>query len=57
LKELLSNLIWVLEYEFSRLEMCWEFYSKPLAGIDHLGDIDIDEKVILKWIIKKEDAV
>jgi hypothetical protein len=30
------------------------FYRKSLKKIDHLEDLSVDSKVILKWILKKE---
>jgi hypothetical protein len=30
-----------------------KFWSEKLKGRDHLEDLGIDEKIILKWILRK----
>jgi hypothetical protein len=30
-----------------------EFYSENLKGRDRLGDLHIDGKIILKWVLRK----
>jgi hypothetical protein len=30
-----------------------KFYSEILKGRDHLGDLGIDRRITLKWILKK----
>jgi hypothetical protein len=34
-----------------------EFLSKSLKGKDHLGDCDIDGRIILKWTLEKLDTI
>jgi hypothetical protein len=31
-----------------------EFWLENLEGRNHLGDLSIDERIILKWILKKQ---
>jgi hypothetical protein len=40
---------------YERREMHRKCKSEVLKGRDHLGDLDVDLKVILKWILKKYD--
>jgi len=30
-----------------------KFWSKSLNGRDHLEDLDVDERIILEWILGK----
>jgi hypothetical protein len=32
--------------------MCTEFWPKP-EGKDHLGDLSVDGRIILIWVLKK----
>jgi hypothetical protein len=34
-------------------EICTKFWWKNLNGRDHLDDIHINERIILKWILEK----
>jgi hypothetical protein len=42
-----------MRHAWERLEMHAEFWSENLKGRYHLGDLLIDERIILKWILKK----
>jgi hypothetical protein len=33
-------------------EMPTKFWFKNLNGRDHLGDLDVDQRILLKWILK-----
>jgi hypothetical protein len=35
------------------MRMCTEFWSENLKEGDHLGDIDLDGRIILERILKK----
>jgi hypothetical protein len=34
--------------------MLTKFYSENVMGIDHLQNLDVDERIILKWVWKKK---
>jgi hypothetical protein len=40
-------------HERGRIEMCTWFWLRNLNLRDHLEDLDIDERIILKLILKK----
>jgi hypothetical protein len=31
--------------------VCTQFWSENLKGIEHLGDLDVDGRIILKWLL------
>jgi hypothetical protein len=39
-----------------RLEMCTKFGFESLNGRDHLEHLNIDGRIILKWILGKEGS-
>jgi hypothetical protein len=40
-------------HEGGRIELCAGFWLGNLNVRDHLEDLGVDERVILKWILKK----
>jgi hypothetical protein len=40
-------------YAWERSEIHTKFWPKSLKGRDHMGDQDTDERIILRWSIRK----
>jgi hypothetical protein len=40
---------------WERKEMRTIFWLENLSGRDHLEELEVDERIILKWILGKED--
>ena len=38
-------------------DVCSGFWLGNLSEIDHLGDLDVDERIILGWIFRKWEGV
>jgi hypothetical protein len=41
---------------WGRVEACTGFWWRNLRERHHLGDPGVDERIILKWILKKWDV-
>jgi hypothetical protein len=41
------------EFKYCRKEMHGNIIQKTFKGRDHLGDVGVDRRIILKWILKK----
>jgi hypothetical protein len=47
----------LLHDTWERSEIHTEFYLESMRGADHLEDLDLDERLILKWTLKKEGVL
>ena len=42
---------------WGRREVCTEFWWGSLREIDHMGDPDVDGRIILRWTCRKLEGV